>query len=209
MPMDENEIKSLYQKFASPLASYATSSVRTQYIECLVQLLWRAMIFGHDAEWDAWKFMRGVAQMKDSVIQALLELYHEQMLPFVSEHELTALREHYHVVSEAKSPTLFNVGDKVRVRQGVTDVDDPDMPLGGWAGTIARVYSNGLYLVRWSPETLENAHPVYRTHSKRQGKKSEEYRFWEHDLEPHVGGPLCIEQPTKIVTEIEKKSHDT
>jgi uncharacterized protein YodC (DUF2158 family) len=195
MRMDETEIKLLYQKFASPLDSYATSPVRKQYVEHLVQLLWRAMIFGHDAKWDAWKFMRGVGQMEDSVIEAMLELYHEQMCPLVSEHELAALREHYHVASEAKLPTLFNVGDKVRVKQGGTDIDHPDMPLGGSAGTIARVYSSGLYLVRWSPETLENANPVYRTRSKREGKKLEEYRFWEHDLEPDLGGPLVIEQP--------------
>jgi len=209
MSMDEKEIRSLYQKFASPLDSYATSPVRKQYIEHLVHLLWRAMIFGHEAKWDAWEFMRGDGQMKDSVIEAMRELYHEQMLPLVSEHELAALREHYHVVSEAKVPTLFNVGDKVRVRQGVTDIDDPDMPLGGWAGTITRVYSNGLYLVRWSPETLENAHPVDRTHPKRKGKKLEEYRFWERDLEPDPGGPLCMEQPRKIDSEIEKNSYDT
>lgn len=207
MPMDETEIKSLYQKFASPLDSYATSPVRKQYIEHLGQLLWRAMIFGHDAKWDAWKFMRGSAE--DRAIEAMRELYHEQMLPLVSENELATLREHYHVVSEPELPTLFNVGDKVRVRQGITDVDDPDMPLGGWAGTIARVYSNGLYLVRWSPETLENAHPVYHARSKREGKNSEKYRFWERDLEPDPGGPLCMEQPTKIDSEIEKNSHDT
>jgi hypothetical protein len=196
MPMDEREIKSLYQKFASPLDSYANSPVRKQYVEYLVPSLWRAMIFGHDAERDAWKSMQEVGKMEDSVVEAMLELYHEQMCPLVSEHELAALREHYQVASTVKSPTLFNVGDKVRARQGVTGTDHPDLPLGGWAGTITRVYSNGLYLVRWSPETLENAHPVYRTRCKQDGKKLEEYRFREHDLEPDLGGPLCIEQPT-------------
>jgi hypothetical protein len=207
MQMDEKEVKSLYQRFASPLDSYATSPVRKQYTEYLAQLLWKVMIVGHDAEWDAWRSLREVGQMDDSVIEAVVELYNEQMLPLVSEHELAALREHYHVVSEAKLPTLFNVGDRVRVRQGVTDVDHPDMPLGGWAGSIARVYRNGLYLVRWSPETLENAPPSYRTRSKREGKKCEEYRFWERDLEPDSGGPLCIEQPTNTAAEVERDSH--
>ena len=34
----------------------------------------------------------------------------------------------------------FKPGDKVRVMQGVMDTDYPDMPLGGWAGTIAEVH---------------------------------------------------------------------
>ena len=142
--------------------------------------------------------------MEDSVIEAMLELYHDQMLPLISEHELVALREHYNVASEAELPTLYNVGDKVRVRQGVTNINHPDMPLGGWAGTVARIYSNGLYLVRWSLETLERVRSVYRTRSKREGKKLEEYRFWGHVLEPDLGGPLYIEQPTNTATVVEE-----
>ena len=33
----------------------------------------------------------------------------------------------------------FKVGDKVRVKQGVSDPDFPDMPLGGWTGTITEI----------------------------------------------------------------------
>jgi hypothetical protein len=38
-----------------------------------------------------------------------------------------------------KSPPAarFRIGDKVRVRRGVMDNDYPDMPIGGWAGTIS------------------------------------------------------------------------
>ena len=33
----------------------------------------------------------------------------------------------------------FKVGDKVRAKPGATDPDFPDMPLGGWAGTVTEV----------------------------------------------------------------------
>ena len=52
----------------------------------------------------------------------------------------------------------FKVGDKVRVKQGVTDVDYPDMPLGGWAGTITEVAGSDTFAIRWSRETLDAIH---------------------------------------------------
>ena len=33
----------------------------------------------------------------------------------------------------------FQVGDKVRVKSGVIDPDFPDIPLGGWSGTVTEV----------------------------------------------------------------------
>ena len=33
----------------------------------------------------------------------------------------------------------FKVRDKVRVIRGFMDVDYPDMPLGGWAGTVTKL----------------------------------------------------------------------
>ena len=50
----------------------------------------------------------------------------------------------------------FQISEKVRVRHGVKDGDYPDMPLGGWAGTIAEFSDNGIYTVRWSEETRGN-----------------------------------------------------
>ena len=187
MPMDDAEIQRLYRKFGSPLDSYATSPVRKEFVEYLVQLLWRTMIVGHGAEREAERSMREVGHMEDGVIEAIREVYYDQMCPLISEHELAALREHYNVVSEPKLPIRFKVGDHVRVRQGVTDVDYPDMSLGGWAGTVARIYSNGLYLVRWSQETLENAPAVYRQRCKRDGKTFDRYRFRENVLESDPG----------------------
>ena len=36
-------------------------------------------------------------------------------------------------------PSRFKPGDNVRVRHGVNDPDFPDIPLGGWAGTVKEV----------------------------------------------------------------------
>ena len=65
------------------------------------------------------------------------------------------------------APPKFAVGDKVRVKLGVRDTDFPDMPLGGWAGEITELHDDGMYTVRWSQETLDNIHPVYRNRCER------------------------------------------
>jgi hypothetical protein len=98
------------------------------------------------------------------------------------------------------TPSKFKVGDKVRVKHGVKDVDYPDMPLGGWAGTIAEVHKNGMCEVRWSKETLANIHPVVQKRCEKDGLALEEYGLAEDDLEPDAGGPLNIEQPVAITT---------
>lgn len=101
-----------------------------------------------------------------------------------------------------KAPARFSVGDKVRVRSGVTDPDFPDIPLGGWAGKIIEVEEGDppLYLIRWSQDTLKNMHPAYRKRCERDGLDHEEMRLGEDELEPDAGGPVVLEQPTKIVT---------
>ncbi len=97
------------------------------------------------------------------------------------------------------APPKFTAGDHVRVKHGIKDVDYPDMPLGGWAGAISHVHKKGRYTVRWNQETLEAIHPVFKSRCERDGLDFEEYGFGEDELEPDLGGPLCIEQPTNVV----------
>lgn len=101
-----------------------------------------------------------------------------------------------------KALAKFAVGDAVRVRVGVNDPDFPDIPLGGWAGKINEVEESEppLYLIRWSRETLRDMRPVYRNRCERDGLDHEEMRLGEDELEADVGGPVVLEQPTKIVT---------
>jgi len=103
---------------------------------------------------------------------------------------------------KSKPPTItkFKIGDKVRVKHGITDVEYPDMPMGGWAGTISEIHKDGMYTVRWSGETLAAIHPVFKNRSERDGMVLEEYWLGDDDLEPDTGGPLEIDHPKEIKT---------
>jgi hypothetical protein len=101
------------------------------------------------------------------------------------------------------APPKFSVGDQVRVKYSIADPDFPDIPLGGWAGTITEVDQRGrfpLYLIEWNQSTLDNMHPIFRKRCERDGL--EETSCWqgEEDLEADVGDPVPMEQPTNIVT---------
>lgn len=97
----------------------------------------------------------------------------------------------------------FNAGDKVRVKPGVQDPDFPDIPIGGWVGTIEEARSEknkGFYVVAWTRETLVALHPIYRKRCERDGLDYEHYNLTDDELEPYAGEPLLIEQPTEIRT---------
>jgi hypothetical protein len=101
-----------------------------------------------------------------------------------------------------KAPPRFNVGDSVRAKPGVTDPDFPDMPFGGWAGTIAEVEEEGdwpTYLLLLNERTLKSIHPVYFNRCERDGLEPDQVWLLEEDLEADVGAPVEIEQPTQIV----------
>ena len=67
------------------------------------------------------------------------------------------------------------------------------------SGDIAE-FGGGTCLVRWSIETLENLHPVYRKRCERDGNDLREYWVSMGDLEPAPNEPLNMEQPTNIIT---------
>ena len=106
-------------------------------------------------------------------------------------------------MSRRDNPTTgreYAVGDRVRVRRGVTDPDYPDLPIGGWAGAVAQC-ENGpppTYLLRWSRETLLAVHPVHRKRAARDGFEIGEMWLGADDLEPDDGGGIAVEQPTGI-----------
>jgi hypothetical protein len=101
-------------------------------------------------------------------------------------------------VRKPPAPAKFVTGDRVRVKHGIRDTDYPDMPLGGWVGTIHEVHKRRMYTVRWSSETLAAIHPVVKKRCERDGTAVEEYWLGEDDLEPDAGGPLNIEHPKEI-----------
>ena len=98
------------------------------------------------------------------------------------------------------TPQRFRVGDKVRVKQGVMDTEYPDLPIGGWAGSVSKVHKGGMYTIQWSQKTLKNIHPVYEKRCERDGLDFDECWLGDDDIEADPGGPLNITQPTKITT---------
>lgn len=104
--------------------------------------------------------------------------------------------------AKIKSPpaTQFRIGDKVRVRHGVTDNDYPDMPIGGWVGTISETHKGDTHVVRWSDETIASIHPVFKNRCENDGLDFAQYSIGADDLEPDMGGLLDIEQPQHITT---------
>jgi len=104
--------------------------------------------------------------------------------------------------SGKRTPPRFAVGDKVYVKPGTPDPDYPDIPLGGWAGTVTEVEEGSppLYLVRLSQHTIRNVHPICRKRCERDGFKFGETWLSEGELLPDTGEPVPMEQPTNIVT---------
>lgn len=106
----------------------------------------------------------------------------------------------------------FRSGDKVRVKHGVRDPDFPDIPLGGWSGTIKEVgqpQEEVTYLIVWDQATLRGMHPIYKKRCERDGLEMESMWLGDGDLEQDDGTRVPIEQPTQIVTKpLSEKDQD-
>jgi hypothetical protein len=101
---------------------------------------------------------------------------------------------------QASSIVKFKVADKVRVKRGVADMDYTDLPMGGWLGTVFEECDRDTLMVRWTRETMNADHPVFEKRCQIDGLDPERYGLPAKDLELDSGGPLDIEQPTKITT---------
>ena len=96
----------------------------------------------------------------------------------------------------------FSVGDRIHAKRGVAHSQYPDIPLGGWVGTVAEIawlVPIG-YTVYWTEETLAAAHPVYAKRCRRDGFEPETCWLDEGEMEADsVGQPIELEQPTNLV----------
>jgi hypothetical protein len=104
---------------------------------------------------------------------------------------------------KVRTSAQFAAGAQVRVKPGTTDPDFPDIPLGGWAGTVQEVdqrAASPTYLIAWNRHTLDHMHPVYRKRCERDGLELDSMWLGEDDIEPDRGEPAVIEQPKSIVT---------
>jgi hypothetical protein len=97
----------------------------------------------------------------------------------------------------------FKIGDKIRVKSGVSDPDFPDMPLGGWTGTVVEITEHKRRIdcvFRLDDRNLPSLHPIYRSRCERDGLDCETMSLSEDDLEADDGREVAIEQPTEIRT---------
>ena len=97
----------------------------------------------------------------------------------------------------------FQVGNKVRVKPGISDVLFPDMPLGGWSGSVTEIINEKgqiEYLFKLDDRTLASIHPIYRERCERQGLDFEIMSLRGEELELDDGTPVLFEQPTEIKT---------
>jgi Calcium binding len=96
----------------------------------------------------------------------------------------------------------FKVGDQVRVKPGVTDPDFPDMPLGGWTGTVTEVIEHegqAHCVFKLDDRTLASLHPSFVMRSEIDGLDYKFMGLGQEDIEEDDGVPVPIEQPTAIV----------
>ena len=96
----------------------------------------------------------------------------------------------------------FKVGDKVRVKPGVSGPDFPDMPLGGWSGTVTEIIEHEGRIncvFRLDERTLASLHPIYEQRCEIDGLDHRFMGLGQEDIEPLDGPTVPIEQPTAIV----------
>lgn len=96
----------------------------------------------------------------------------------------------------------FGKGDRVQMKPGIVHSQYPDIPLGGWVGTVTRVawlIPVG-YEIRWTGETLKQVHPVYFKRCERDGMETSEYWADEGEVVASDSGQEApaMEQPTKL-----------
>jgi hypothetical protein len=96
MKMDQTKVQSLFRKFAAPLAGYAaTSPERKELAEMLARNLWTALIAGPEMEEETWNILKSTGKLDADSLQAIQELYCEQMKPVVTDEQLVDLRQRY------------------------------------------------------------------------------------------------------------------
>lgn len=105
--------------------------------------------------------------------------------------------------SPAPNSPRYPVGHKVRVRAGISDPENPDVPIGRWCGTVEEIdlrESPPVYLVRWDRRTRDNMAPVFVKRCQRDDLEIDIMWLDDTDLEDDDGAQLPIEQPAQTIT---------
>jgi hypothetical protein len=84
------------------------------------------------------------------------------------------------------TPTVpFDVGDYVRVKEGIKDTDYPDSEIGGWQGRVVEITDQepSLLLVEWDSVTLEEMPIEILKEAELEGLSWERYYLDPRDVE--------------------------
>jgi hypothetical protein len=90
----------------------------------------------------------------------------------------------------------FAAKSLVRAKAVVTAPDHPDLPIGGWLGTVSQI-RRGMCLVHWNQATQEAVRPIHQQRLPQDDRKCLT-AMWlpETALEGDPGEPLCIDRRT-------------
>jgi hypothetical protein len=195
MAIPPSELQDVFPRFAAPLMNgEAAARFGEPAAKQLAQTFWQAMMDGPVEEARLWRSF-GESFTADDVAM-LRHCYEQQMKASFSPEQLTAIGEWY-LKGENEE---FSIGDQVRVQYGTVDPNYPDLPVGGWAGTIVAIDEDLVCEILLNPATLNQIHPIYRKRCQRDDLRIEILDMDQEDLEPDFGEGLPIEKPTDIQT---------
>jgi len=82
----------------------------------------------------------------------------------------------------------LEIGDSVKVREGVMCPDMEDLCIEGWQGKVSEVggdkYGNALIGIRWDSITLKNLPDDFIEQSEEEGLDCTRMYLWQEDVKP-------------------------
>lgn len=104
-------------------------------------------------------------------------------------------------MADSDATVPFDVGDSVRVKEGIKDSDYPDSEIGGWQGRVVEITDEDppMLLVEWDSITLEETPVEILEEAEREGLDWERYYLDPRDAE--AAEPRDAPQDVKQVRE--------
>ena len=93
--MDQEEVQSLFERFAAPLAAYVALGGRKESMETVARSLWVSMIGGPEIEEQMWTELGKPGNVDVNLLESIRRCYLEEMKPAISDEQLAALRRRY------------------------------------------------------------------------------------------------------------------
>jgi hypothetical protein len=82
---------------------------------------------------------------------------------------------------------IFEVGNTVKVKEGIADPDMRDLTIGGWQGIISDIYKddngNLLIYIEWDSITLENMPDIFIDNSEESGLDFSSMSLFDSEVE--------------------------